>query len=259
MECKNCQNNLRTDFRFCPDCGAKIIRNRLTILNLLGDITERYFNVDNTFLKTFWHLFTKPELVIEGYIQGIRKKYLNPISYMGIALTLSGLLVFLIKKKGGVIDFDIFGLGTTSVAQEKILDITFDFQAILFVLYIPMMAIAGWLSFQEKKYNFSERLVIFTYTLAHYSIFIFVPSFLILVFNAENYGSLSMLALLSMYVYSAYVIKRISMEKGASLLAKVLLFWVFFTIMYFSLSLFIPIVMLLIGEIGLQDFKPIKM
>lgn len=258
MECKNCQNSLRTDYSFCPDCGAKVIRNRLTIKNLLSDITERYFNVDNTFLKTFWHLFAKPEFVIEGYIKGIRRKYLNPISYMGIALTLSGLIVFLVKKKGGDIDFDIFGVGT-SVASEKVMEITFDFQAILFVLYIPMMAVAGWLSFQEKKYNFSERLVIFTYTLAHYSIFIFVPSLLILVFSAKNYGSLSIIALLSMYAYCAYVIKRISKEKGVSLLAKILLFWVLFTMMFFSLSIIIPIVMLLIGEVSLQDFKPIKM
>ena len=257
MECKNCQNSLQTDYSFCPDCGAKIIHNRLTIKNLLSDITERYFNLDNTFLKTFWHLFIKPESVIDGYIKGIRRKYLNPISYMGIALTLSGLIVFLIKKKGGDIDFDVLGVGQ-SIAQEKVMEITFDFQAILFVLYIPMMAIAGWLSFQEKKYNFSERLLIFTYTLAHYSLFIFVPSILILIFSPENYPSFSMIALLSMYVYSAYIIKRMSNEKGASLVAKILLFWVLFTVLYFSLSIIIPIVMLVIGEISLQDFKPIK-
>ncbi|MFK7813199.1 MAG: DUF3667 domain-containing protein [Maribacter sp.] len=258
MECKNCQTILRTDYSFCPDCGAKVIRNRLTIKNLFRDVTERYFNVDNTFLKTFWHLFTKPELVIEGYIKGIRRKYLNPVSYIGIALTLSGLIVFLVKKKASQIDFDIFGVGT-SVASEKAMEITFDFQAILFVLYIPMMAIAAWLCFQEKKYNFSERLVIFTYTLAHYSIFIFVPSILVLVFSAEYYGSLSTFALLFMYCYSAFVIKRISNEKGASSYAKILLFWVLFTILYSSISIIIPIIMLITGEVSLQDFKPIKM
>ena len=72
MFCKNCERQLRTDFRFCPDCGAKIIRNRITLKNLWGDVVERVFNIDNTFLKTFGHLFSKPEVVIEGYIEGTR-------------------------------------------------------------------------------------------------------------------------------------------------------------------------------------------
>ena len=96
MQCKNCGNQLRTDYSYCPNCGAKVIRNRITVKNLWFDIVDRYFNLDNTFLKTFLHLFTKPQIVIEGYINGIRRKYLNPISYLGISLTLSGFLVCLL-------------------------------------------------------------------------------------------------------------------------------------------------------------------
>ncbi|MCF7568510.1 hypothetical protein L3X37_09050 [Sabulilitoribacter arenilitoris] len=49
MNCRNCNNTLRTDFSFCPDCGSKIIRNRLTPKSLTYDFLERYFNLDNTF------------------------------------------------------------------------------------------------------------------------------------------------------------------------------------------------------------------
>lgn len=104
MNCKNCANSLQTDYSFCPDCGAKVIRNRLTIKNLLSDITERYFNLDNTFLRTFLHLFTKPDVVINGYVNGTRRKYLNPISYFGIALMLAGFLMFFMRK---VFDFEM--------------------------------------------------------------------------------------------------------------------------------------------------------
>ncbi|MDO6470350.1 DUF3667 domain-containing protein [Maribacter sp. 1_MG-2023] len=99
MECKNCHTNLRTDFSYCPDCGAKVIRNRLTVKNLWYDATERFFNIDNTFLITFKHLFTKPDEVIGGYINGVRKKYLNPTSYFTIAITLGGgyLLMYILS------------------------------------------------------------------------------------------------------------------------------------------------------------------
>lgn len=258
MDCKNCESPLRTDYSYCSKCGAKIIRNRISFKNLWYDITERYFNVDNTFLRTFLHLFTKPEVVIGGYIDGIRKKYLNPISYLGIALTLSGFLVFLISKAADKIDFDVFGTGVNSESMKPIMDFTFDYQAVLFILYIPMMAIASWLAFENKKYNFTERLVVFIYTLAHYSIFVFLPSILILCIVPELYGKLSILFLMSMYGYAAYVIKRISKIGGMDYIARVLLFFVLFTFQYFASALIIPVILLLTGNLSLEDFVPKK-
>ena len=256
MNCRNCEKPLRTDYSFCANCGAKIIRNRLTFKNLGQDFTERYFNIDNTFLRTFLHLFSKPEVVIEGYISGTRKRYLNPVSYLGIALTLSGLIVFLMGKNADKIDLDVFGTGVDSNAMQPVFDFTMDFQAILFALYIPMMAIASWLVFENKKYNFAERLVVFMYTLAHYSLFIFLPSIIILLLAPDLYGNFTMLAFILMYVYSAYVIWRIASLKGIDYWARVLLFFVLFTIFYFGLSLVIMIVLLITGDISIQDFAP---
>ncbi|MEN8799761.1 MAG: DUF3667 domain-containing protein, partial [Flavobacteriaceae bacterium] len=98
MECKNCQHTEAEAFDFCPSCGAKVIRNRLTLKNLSADIAERVFDIDNTFARTFMQLFSRPDHVIDSYIQGIRKRYLNPIGYFGIAITLSGILLLLMRR-----------------------------------------------------------------------------------------------------------------------------------------------------------------
>ena len=98
MECKTCGSSLRSDFSYCPNCGAKIIRNRLTLKNVWQDLTFQVFNLDNTLFKTIRHLITKPEAVVESYIEGARKKYMNPISFFAIAITLSGLLFFLLRN-----------------------------------------------------------------------------------------------------------------------------------------------------------------
>ncbi len=255
MQCKNCSNNLRTDYSYCPDCGAKVIRNRLTVKNLWGDVIERYFNLDNTFLKTFKHLFTQPHTVIAGYIGGIRRKYLNPISYLGISITLSGLLVFFMRRNSAEMDMDILGTGTSMTWQTKMWDMVLDYQAIFFVLYIPMMAISGWLNFQTQKYNFSERVVIFMYTLAQYSLAIFIPSLLILVIMPGNYMIFSFVALIFMYAYSAYVIKNVSKDKGLELWSKVIIFCVIFTLFYMSLSIIMPLILLLTGAMQIEDFR----
>ncbi|PIB30551.1 hypothetical protein BFP75_02100 [Maribacter sp. 4G9] len=120
-----------------------------------------------------------------------------------------------------------------------------------------MMAIAGWLNFQGKKYNFSERIVIFTYTLAQYSLGIFIPSLIILALIPSFYMKFSFIAILFMYLYSAFVIKRIAHEKGIELWSKVLIFWMIFTIFYFSLSIIIPIILFLTGTIQPEDFRPV--
>ena len=147
MNCKNCDNTLRTDYSFCPDCGAKVIRNRITVKNLWYDAVERFFNIDNTFLITFKNLFTNPDKVIVGYINGVRKKYLNPISYFTIAVMLGGLVLFLNKQffpeamdyqfssmnMEEMSDSDKIGIELTKKVQDYLLE----YQNLFYVLMLP--------------------------------------------------------------------------------------------------------------------------
>ena len=66
MSCKNCGLALTEETNFCNSCGAKVIRNRLTLKNLLQHAVEEFLSIDNKFLITITHLFTRPEAVIDG-------------------------------------------------------------------------------------------------------------------------------------------------------------------------------------------------
>ena len=72
MECKNCRNPLPTDFNFCRDCGAKVIRYRLTFKNLWHEVFVGFFDLVNTFFRSFVNLVTNQAVVIDGYISVIR-------------------------------------------------------------------------------------------------------------------------------------------------------------------------------------------
>lgn len=91
MNCKNCNTSLTLESDFYNCCGAKVIRNRLTIKNLFEHLIETYLNYDNKFLQTFIGLIKCPENVIGSYVFGVRKKYINPLSFLAISLTLSGI------------------------------------------------------------------------------------------------------------------------------------------------------------------------
>ncbi len=159
-------------------------------------------------------------------------------------------------KSGDAINFNMINNGVTTKYQEKLMDFILDYQALIFLLFVPMMTIAGWLCFDQKRYNFAERTIIFIYSLGHYSVIIFLPSILLLLFMPEQYVNFSLIAMLLMMVYTTYVIVRISKSRGVKLIVRLLLFYFILLVLYLGFSIFLPLFLLLIGELKVEDFLP---
>ncbi|MCL5245271.1 DUF3667 domain-containing protein [Cellulophaga sp. 20_2_10] len=259
MNCKNCANNLQTDYSFCPDCGAKVIRNRLTIKNLLSDITERYFNLDNTFLRTFLHLFTKPDVVINGYVNGTRRKYLNPISYFGIALMLAGFLMFFMRKVFNFeMELDAFDQGMNPEFTKKMTNVIYDYSSLLFISYIPIFLIAGLITLNKRKHLLAEYTVSVIYSLAQWSILSFFTSMLIIAYFPESYSNYSLTLTLFLILYFIYVQQRLNKYSAWQIVYKSVLFTgVFFTI-FVGLIIFLMIAGFATGSLNPADFVPPK-
>jgi len=99
MNCKNCNADLPQDARFCLQCGGRVVDQSLTFGYLATEASERFFNFENNFLwRTFKDMFRKPEMVIDGFIDGVRKRHMNVFNYLALAITLSGLQIFLMQK-----------------------------------------------------------------------------------------------------------------------------------------------------------------
>jgi len=172
--CKNCGTPLDLDQRFCSHCGAKRMHNRLNTRNLLEDFTERFLNIENVFLKTFIDLFTKPEVVINGYIGGLRKRYMSAFSYFAVALTIGSIYIFLFRNwfldtENGL--FNGFFTGLEAGAQSnggdgvmELVNFIFDYNSFISFLYIPFFAVISKIVFWNyKEVNFIEHIVIYLY------------------------------------------------------------------------------------------------
>ena len=226
MNCKNCQRNLTEDTNFCLACGAKVIRNKLTIKNLFEDFSEQFFNYDNKFLKTFITLFKKPEDVIGGYVNGTRKKYVNVVSYFAIALTLAGFQIFVIRKFFPEA-MDIRGIlpdGIDIPDSTANLDWMYDYMSIITLINLPIYALMARLTFIKlKKFNYTEHLVIMTYIFAQYTIttFLFTIGSAMLGVNFYLFGMLLMLLLM---IYTAYCYKRLYPLTMEQIILRFLLF-----------------------------------
>jgi len=224
MICKNCQNPLVDTNNYCSYCGAKVIRNRLTLGYLWREFLEKVWNLDNTFFRTFKKLFLKPEEVINGFIEGQRKKYVNVFSYFAIAVTLAGFQLLLLRNYfPDAFDITVF-IGNENITAAPNVDWVYDFYSILALLNLPFYALLAKLTFSGlKKYNYIEHLVINTFIVAQYTITTFAIIILLVVLGV-NYFLAGNLTTFLLIIYASYCYKRIYPLSLKQILLRVLLF-----------------------------------
>jgi len=256
MNCKNCNTELIEQDEYCKSCGGKVIRNRLTFRNLFEHLSETFFNYDNKLLRTFTQLFVKPDEVVGDYIDGVRKKYVNPISYLGIALTLTGVVIYLMKRSALEINFDVFNQGLSQNYMTKIQSFTTEYSSIIFLSYIPLLVISSWLIFKKRNFNITERTVTFTYIMAQYSIASILPSILILLVAPQYYTSYSFFASIFLILYLLWCLFKISKTNRLNFIGHIMAFFSIFGILYIIYIFGLLIIALLTGFLNLQDFAP---
>jgi hypothetical protein len=63
---------------YCPGCGeSEQHTHQPTLRVLLGHFFEAFTNIDSRFLRSFWHLATRPGELTNAWLRGQRKSYLG--------------------------------------------------------------------------------------------------------------------------------------------------------------------------------------
>jgi len=250
MNCKNCHTELTEQSDFCNSCGGKVIRNRLTFKNLFEHISETFFNYDNKLLRTFIDLFKRPEVVIGGYIDGIRKRYVNPISYFGLAITLTGLYLLILNKYfPESLDYSNFAVEGQEELQQRNMSFIQEYMSIVMMLYIPIYAFIAWITFIGlKKFNYTELLVVFMYWQSQTSIFSAITIIIAAMFGVAN-GIVSMIFLPIMVLYAAYVLKRLYKLTFGQMIVRTLLFVGVLGVVLVIITILMLVIMYLTGDL----------
>jgi hypothetical protein len=186
MKCKNCNHTF--DGFFCNNCGQNSRVNKINLKNFLEELSESVFQVNRGLLFTIKELFTRPGHSIREFIIGKRKNHFKPIAY---ALTLSTVYFILsqISNEDTIIKEAISGF-LTSGEEDPYLSDTFkstlkwlgNNPAYTALILTPIYALASYLVFIDKKYNYLEHIVLNSYIVGQqaiiYSIF-FLPVLLL--------------------------------------------------------------------------------
>ncbi|WP_340066043.1 hypothetical protein [Ascidiimonas aurantiaca] len=129
---------------------------------------------------------------------------------MAVAITLTGLQLFIIKKLRPNF-YTSFNVGdeNTEVFRQS-MDTFLDYQAIFSFLAIPFMAIISLIVFfNYRKYNFTEQAVIYMYSYTQISILLSFFTVSLLPFYASAPIWVTLVTYISLIAYHAYVLKRV--------------------------------------------------
>lgn len=254
MNCKNCNTSLGNTQKFCFECGAKVITKRLTFKSICAEISDKFFNLDNKLLKTFLHLFTKPEEVIVEFINGTRKKHVNVIQYFAVSLTLVGIQVFLMNTFfKEALDMDAllgdslsranYGKDNPFSAENFKFDDLNNYQSVIYVLSVPISAFSTWAAYfiiGDRRYNFTEHIVINLYYSAQ---IIFVSSITSILFLCLglNYLLISSLVSVVTFVYLLYILHRVFKTKLLESITRFVLIILIYALLFIGIIMCVAI------------------
>lgn len=245
--CRGCGAFMSLDQRFCNECGAKRMYNRLNWSVLTDDFTNRFLNLEGHFPRTFMALLKNPEDVIDGYIKGVRKKYISAFGYFAIALTMAGFYTFLIRKWF----FETFaGMQAKSMqisagnvpdelvqAQmemaQKFTETLLEYNSLNYFITIPLVILISRLVFWNySKYNLVEHAVIHLYTFSQFAIISMVLQ-IATMWNQSLYMIINIIVMFGMLFYSGYVLKRVFKLGWSNMILKTGLFFIVLAVITF--------------------------
>lgn len=146
--CANCQSQLSPGQNYCPGCGQSAHLHRLDMHHIAHDLLHSFLHADKGFIHLTRELALRPGLVSREYVEGRRKKYFNPFSYLVLMVAVSAFLTAY---------FHLMESGTGRSPNPVTAWVNRNINLIFFVS-VPIAALFNWLLFRKSRYNYAEHL-----------------------------------------------------------------------------------------------------
>src|ERR1035437_922965 len=79
--CLNCDNVLRPDDNFCPNCGQENNSHKIPVKHLLLEVFVDFFHFDTKLWNTIKASVTRPGKITIDYLEGKRARYVPPVRF----------------------------------------------------------------------------------------------------------------------------------------------------------------------------------
>ena len=225
INCKNCRKTV--DGKYCNNCGQKAATGQITIPGLVHDLPHAIFHIDSGILYNLLQLFKRPGDAIDEYIDGKRKPFFHPVSYLVFALVLN----YLVVKIYNLHLYDEGELQSMDTLQAKAIT---DYDAmqwwflehtyIYILIAIPASALFLFqlLKIMKVRYNLAETAVVMLFTIAQG---VLLQTFIYLSFGWVDSGpflrTMETVNLCLLILYASIVIYQI-LPLGKNIIVRIL-------------------------------------
>jgi Protein of unknown function (DUF3667) len=192
MNCKSCGASLEPAYRFCPACGELAYAHRLDIKHVIEEFIHAFVHADKGIFLLVKQLVVAPGKTALAYINGSRKKFFNPVSFLLIA----GGISFFLRDK----------LETNMPAGSKkmahlIGEFVHRYTTPIIILTVPVLSFYSWLFFKSSGKNYAENMVVNMYMMGEYHLFTILSFILPVVFAPQLSVFFTLASFLVMAVY----------------------------------------------------------
>lgn len=168
-QCKNCGEELLN--KYCPNCGQKANVGRITLGQLIRDLPHVVFHVDKGFLYNFFSLLRRPGPAIRDYLEGKRKPFFHPASYLVLSLVINYLVVKILNlhfyfedELASMQPLEAKAIKDYDAMQWWFLEHTYIY--ILLAIPVSTLFIFIIMKLMKQSYNVAESAVIVLFTIA---------------------------------------------------------------------------------------------
>jgi hypothetical protein len=189
--CRNCDADVPPGQAYCGICGQKYVFDRLTLRQIGNDLLHAVIHVDRSAWSLVGMLLLRPGSVALEYVQGKRKRYFGPFSFLAVVVAAASALVAITGFRA-----------VSSDSPNVVADFLQSHINLLMFAEVPLLAGYSRLLDVHARFNLAEYLVLVAYTSSMRVIFasvILVPFWF--VFHPANAVAV---ALISLAIWALY-------------------------------------------------------
>lgn len=211
--CPNCSANLGTTDKFCPQCGQNTQIHRFDLAHIVHELVHAFTHTDKGVLFLIRNLASRPGVTAREYVlEGKRKKYFNPFTFLLLVLGLNLSVNVLVKPytrnyapqqaaAPGVTPSTPKKMSPSVKRQRAASTYIEKHTNVIGLLAIPVFAFIFWLFFWRSGLTYSEHLVAHIFFASFFSLISIVAT-LVLGFLLNPYLSyLNQFLLLFQLIY----------------------------------------------------------
>ena len=173
---------------------------RITVHSIVHEAWHSLTHVEKGLRKTIVALAVAPGSMLNNYLQGDRKQYQKPFSFLLISTTLFALVLNFFQQYYLIPAATTFNdrLYNNEVSLEK-------FYSWFHIVLLPAYGLVSFFIFKKLKYNYAEWLVICCYLIS-FVLLLQIPFHFILTFLHLNVTVQKLIQLLIAEVYTVYAL-----------------------------------------------------